>query len=118
VYARLWSFINGAWQSADYTYTEAGTPVPAALISPAPGSVLTGSSATFEWTAGSGPVAYELWLGTIGVGTNDLYNSGSTTATSASVTGLPTNGMTVFARLYQLMNGAWQFTDYTYTEAQ
>ncbi|MGP8173543.1 MAG: Ig-like domain repeat protein, partial [Terracidiphilus sp.] len=70
--------------------------VPAQLTTPAPGSVLTGSSVTFTWTAGRGPTAYELYLGTTGVGSNNLYYSGLTTATSASVTGLPTNGVTVY----------------------
>ena len=116
VFARLYSKINGTWQSADYTYTEYGTLVAAMLNSPTPGSTLTGSSATFSWAGGSGPAAYELWLGTTGVGSQNLYNSGSTTATSATVNNLPTNGVTVFARLYQLIDGKWQSSDYTYTE--
>jgi hypothetical protein len=31
------------------------------------------------------------------------------------VTGLPTNGTTLYARLYSWINGAWQYNDYTYT---
>jgi hypothetical protein len=31
------------------------------------------------------------------------------------VTNLPTNGETLYARLYSLINGAWQYHDYTYT---
>jgi hypothetical protein len=31
------------------------------------------------------------------------------------VSGLPTTGVTVYARLYQLIDGVWQHTDYTYT---
>ena len=54
LYARLYSKINGAWQYNDYTYTEYGTLVPAALISPTPGITLTGSSATFTWSARHG----------------------------------------------------------------
>jgi hypothetical protein len=116
VFARLWSEIDGSWRSADYIYTEAGTPVPAALTSPQPGSTLTGSSVAFTWTGGSGPAAYELWLGTAGAGSHNLYDSGSTTATSETVT-VPANGVTVFARLYQLINGTWRSSDYTYTES-
>jgi hypothetical protein len=116
VFARLWSEIDGSWRSADYIYTEAGTPVPAALTSPQPGSTLTGSSVAFTWTGGSGPAAYELWLGTAGAGSQNLYDSGSTTATSETVT-VPANGVTVFARLYQLINGTWRSSDYTYTES-
>jgi hypothetical protein len=117
IYASLGSLIGGVWQYAYYTYTEAGTPVPAALTSPTPGSTLTGSSVTFAWTAGTGPTAYQLWLGTTGVGSQNLYNSGSTTATSASVTGLPTYGQKVYATLGSLIGGVWQYAYYTYTEA-
>ena len=115
VFARLWSLINGTWRSSDYTYTEAGTLAPAALTSPTPGSTLTGSSVTFTWTGGAGPAAYQLYLGTTGVGSYNLYDSGSTTATTATVNGLPTTGVKVFARFYQLISGKWQHTDYTYT---
>jgi len=117
VYARLWSKVGGIWQSTDYTYTEAGTPVLAALTSPAPGSVLAGSSVAFTWSTGTGPEAYQLYLGTTGVGSSNLYNSGSTTGTTETVSGLPTNGVTVYARLYQLIDGGWQHTDCLYTEA-
>ncbi|MGA2170762.1 MAG: protease pro-enzyme activation domain-containing protein, partial [Terracidiphilus sp.] len=85
VFARLWWEISGVWQAADYTYTESGTPVPPVLTTPAPGSVLSGSSVTFTWTAGGGPAAYQLWLGTTGVGSQNLYDSGSTTATTETV---------------------------------
>jgi hypothetical protein len=116
VFARLYSLINGTWLFTDYTYTEAGTLVPATLTSPAPGSVLTGSSVAFTWS-GAGPAEYQLYLGTTGVGSYNLYSSGVTTAKTKTVSGLPTEGVTVFARLYQLIDGVWQHTDYTYTEA-
>ena len=115
LYARLYSLINGAWQYHDYTYTAAATP--AVLTSPTPGSALTSSSATFQWTAGSGVTQYVLGIGSMGVGSYDLFNSTPITATQASVTGLPTNGETLYARLYSLINGAWQYHDYTYTAA-
>ena len=117
VFARLYQLISGVWQSTDYTYTEAGTTVPAALTTPTPSSALTGSSVTFAWSAGSGPAEYELLLGSTGVGSANLFNSGHTTATSAAVTGLPTSGVKLYARLYQLISGVWQSTDYTYTGA-
>jgi hypothetical protein len=53
-------------------------------------------------------------VGTTGVGSSNLYNSGDVTATTETVSGLPSNGATVYARLYWLINGAWQYTDYTY----
>ncbi len=117
VYARLYSLINGVWQYTDYTYTESGAPVPAALTSPAPGSTLTGSSATFTWTAGGGVTKYEFLLGTTGPGSDNLdYLASATALSSGLVSNIPTNGGTVYARLYSLIGGVWQHTDYTYTE--
>ena len=95
----------------------AGTPAPAVLTSPAPGSTLPGSTVTFMWTAGTGVPYYSLWLGTTGVGSHDLYNPPAMTGLSAVVSGLPTNGKTIYARMWSWINGAWQGTDYTYTAA-
>jgi len=117
LYARIYSLINGAWQSNDYIYTAAPTPVPAVLTTPTPGSALTSSSVTFQWTAGTGVTQYVLGIGSTGVGSYNLFNSTPITATQASVTGLPTNGATLYARLYSWINGAWQYHDYTYTAA-
>jgi 6-phosphogluconolactonase (cycloisomerase 2 family) len=117
LYARIYSWINGAWQFNDYIYTAAATPVPAVLTSPTSGSTLTSSSATFQWTAGTGVTQYVLGIGSTGVGSSNLFNSTPITATQASVTGLPTNGETLYARLYSWINGAWQYHDYTYTAA-
>jgi hypothetical protein len=116
IYVRLWSEIDGGWQFTDYVYTESGTPVKAVLTTPAPGSVLSGSPITFSWTSGTGVTLYDLFLGTTGAGSYNLYNSGHTTVTSVSVSGLPANGVTVYARLWSEIDGVWQFTDYTYTE--
>jgi hypothetical protein len=85
------------------------------MTSPAPGSTLTGSSVTFTWAPGIGPTEYMFYLGSTGVRSKNLYNSGPTTATSVNVTGLPTNGETIYARLYSLINGAWHCFDYTFT---
>jgi hypothetical protein len=91
--------------------------VPAALSFPTPGSTLTGSSATFNWSAGGGVTEYEFWLGTTGPGSDDLDFLRSVTALSSGlVSNIPTNGKTVYARLYSKINGVWQYTDYTYTE--
>jgi hypothetical protein len=116
VYARLWSYISGAWQSTDYIYTESGMPVKAVLTSPAPSSTFTGTSESFAWTTGNGVTLYALYLGTTGVGSSNLYNSGHITATSTTVTGLPATGATVYARLWSYIGGVWQSNDYTYTE--
>ena len=116
IYVRLRWYLNAAWQYADYTYTESGTPTPPSMTSPAPGSVL-GSSATFTWNPGAGPAEFILYLGTTGPDSANVYDSGVLTTDSVNVTGLPENGATLYARLNWYMSGAWQHTDYTYTES-
>jgi hypothetical protein len=117
IYVRLSSLIEGAWENADYTYIAAGTAVAPVLSSPTPGSILPGSSATFAWSAGVGPSAYRLLLGTTGVDSSNLYRSGSITSTSLTVSDLPVDGVTIYARLYWLMDTTWDHADYQYTAA-
>ena len=116
MYARLWSDINNVWQYIDYTFTESGAPAPATLASPASGSQFGGSSVSFSWNPGTGVTAYELELGTTGIGSFNLYNSGQVTATSVTVNGLPVAGAKVYARLWSYVSNAWQYIDYTFTE--
>ena len=114
IYVQLWQMIDSTWQVSYYTYTESGTPTPAALTSPSPGSTLTGTSITFNWAGGAGPIAYQFLVGTHGVGSGNLLNTYQTHATSATVT-VSANGETVDVRLNQEINGVWTSTDYTYT---
>lgn len=87
-----------------------------AITSPVPGSILSGPSETFTWTAGAGVSQYQLWLGTTGPGSEDVgaYTVGST---SVSVSGIPTSGAALYVELRWLSHKAWQAADYTYTEA-
>jgi len=114
IYARVYTSYNGTLVYNDYTYRAASQAV---LTTPTPGSSLTGSSATFTWTAasGSGNQGYWLYLGTTGVGSKDLYDSGQQTATSATFNKLPTDGATIYARLYTRYNGTLVYNDYRYT---
>jgi len=114
IYARINTIYNGVAVSNDYTYT-AATLALAALTTPAPGSVLTGSKVTFQWSAATGGTGYSLWLGSTGPGSFNLFHSGATTALSATASGLPTNGSTIYARLYTYFNSVVRYTDYTYT---
>jgi uncharacterized repeat protein (TIGR03803 family) len=116
VYAELWAYVNGAWVTTDYTYKAAGKTA-AALTTPTPGSTLAGSTVTFSWTAATGATTYALNLGSTGAGSSNLYNSGHITTTSATATGLPLNGETVYAELWAYVNGAWVTTNYTYKAA-
>jgi sugar lactone lactonase YvrE len=117
VYARLYSYIGGAWQYNDYLYTESGSTVPAALTSPTPGlgTILGISNVNFQWSTGTGVTDYQLNLSAVAPGGSDLYLYKGT-ALSTTVTTLPANGVTVYARLYSKINGTWQYNDYVYTE--
>jgi hypothetical protein len=114
IYARLLTNFNGSYATADYTYT---ADTHAVMASPVPGTVLPGPSVTFTWSAATGATAYELYLGSTGAGSSNLYSSGSKTVTTLAVTGLPTNGETIYARVLTNFNGVWGYADYTYTAA-
>jgi hypothetical protein len=87
----------------------------AAMSTPAPGSTFTGTSVTFDWLAGAASSAYWLDVGSTLYG-HDYYSSGNLgTAQTTTVNGLPSNGSTVYATLYSLVNGNWQYNSYTYT---
>jgi Zn-dependent metalloprotease/murein DD-endopeptidase MepM/ murein hydrolase activator NlpD len=105
------AFSGGSGASRAVTGT--GIPVAAAMIiSPAPGSTL-GSSSTFGWDAGSGVSQYWLYVGR-SVGGKDVYTQNQGTNRSVTVSSLPTDGTTVYVRLWSLIGSSWQFRDYTY----
>jgi hypothetical protein len=117
LYARLWYYMNGTWKYVDSIYTEAGTPTPPALIAPAPGSTLPGSTVTFGWNPGNIATRFVLRVGTTGLGSMDVYSGAATTGTSVQLTTVPTKGAKLYARLWYYLNGNWQYVDATYTEA-
>ena len=110
IYARLTTFFGSTQVYTDYVYT---APTKAFLTSPTPG-LLNSPNITFNWSAGTGATSYALRLGTA-VGGNNLYASGATTATSATVSGLPTNGSSIYARLTTFFGSTQVYTDYVYT---
>jgi hypothetical protein len=118
VYVRLFTLINGTTTLYnDYTYTEATGGSAAAMISPTPGSSLGSGTVIFYWTAATGNVtSYYLWVGT-SPGASDL--GGFTIPSGLSqVVNLPTNGTTVYVRLWTQINGTTMlYNDYTYGEA-
>jgi hypothetical protein len=113
VYAELWAYVNNAWVTTNYTYKAESKS--AAITSPTPGSTLTGSTVTFTWSPAAGATTYALNLGSTGANSSNLYNSGHITTTSATATGLPTNGEAIYAELWAFVNNAWVTTNYTYT---
>jgi hypothetical protein len=118
VYVRLWTAANAVWQYNDYTYIAKGstttTQSKASMLTPAPGSTLGGAAVTFTWSAGSGASAYWMDVG-IYAGGFDIFSQGEGLTTSATVNSLPTNGSTVYVRLWTALGAVWQYADYTYT---
>ncbi len=84
----------------------------ATITSPANGSKLSGSSVTFTRTNGTNALAYHLYVGTT-QGGNNLYSL-QMSATTATVNNLPTDGSTVYVRMWTQLSSGWQYNDYTY----
>jgi hypothetical protein len=130
VFVRLASLINGTNQNVDYVYTAASASgssgcgsvaVAATMLTPTPSSILTGSSVTFTWTAGCNAGQYYIYVGST-KGGSDIYSQTQGTSLTGTVTGLPTNGQTLYVRLWSLLNTAasdlvngWHYNDYVYT---
>ncbi len=113
VYVTLYALVGGAWVPNAYTYTALSAAAGGVITTPTPGSTLSGSGVTFDWTAGAGASAYWLIVGSTAGGTN--YYSSELSGLTATVNGLPTNGSTVYVTLYSLIGGAWAPNAYTYT---
>jgi hypothetical protein len=84
------------------------------LISPAPGSTFTGNSVTFTWSSASGAKAYGLGVGTSQANDN-IFNQELGLATSQTVSGIPTDGSTIWVRLVTQGIGSIGWTDYQFT---
>jgi uncharacterized protein (TIGR03437 family) len=85
----------------------------AVMINPPPGSVLTGRSTTFTWSAGTGAAGYSLDVGST-LGGSD-YASLQLTATTATVNNLPCDGRPLFVRLSKRSASVAAPIDYSYT---
>ena len=116
VFITLWSLVGGQWLNNQYSYTAFNLSGALGVItSPTPGSTLTGTSVTFQWSPGAGASAYWLDVGS-SPGGNQYAQSGNLgTATQYTVNGLPSNGSPVYVTLYSLVNGQWQSNQYSYT---
>jgi hypothetical protein len=87
---------------------------PANMIAPVSGAILTGSTATFTWSAGMGVSQYQLLLGST-PGASDYYSGSAGGAQSASVT-LPSGSppKALYATLNSWIGGAVQARSYGY----
>ena len=96
------------------TPTQPPASSPASISSPSNGSTLPGASATFRWSGVSGAQEYFLYAGT-SQGSNNITGRSTGTGTSVTVSNLPTNGSTVYVRLWTRFSSGWQYRDFTYT---
>ena len=115
IYVTLYSLVSGTWLSNAYTYTAYNVAAAAGVLTtPAPGTTLTGSTVTFDWTAGASATAYWLDVGsTLG---GQQYTTGNLgNVLTKTVSGLPTDGSTIYVTLYSLVSGNWLSNAYTYT---
>ena len=85
------------------------------MVSPAPGSVLTGTTVHFAWTPNDQPV--EHWFVDIGSQPgwgNFLQGNYPGSQTNATIGGLPVDGSAVHVRLTYLVSGQWFEVDFQY----
>ena len=119
LYVRLWSALSGTWVFEDTIVSAASLAktVPAEMRSPTDGTLLFASGATFNWGGGVGVAMYWLYIGS-SPGQYDIYNAGQGLTTEETVTNLPTDGRSLYVRLWSLLNsGMWDYHDVQYRTA-
>ena len=84
------------------------------ITSPSPGSTLPDSTVPFHWEPGPQVEQYYLKIGAA-AGGGEIYEGDQGNSLSATVSGVPTAGQTVYVRLYSRIGQDWLFNDYTYT---
>lgn len=123
IYVRLWTRFSAGWQSRDFTYRAAAaggggttTSAKAVMTSPAPGSQLTSTIVTFQWSGATGASQYFLYIGT-SVGANNLLGTSTGLNLTLTVSNVPRGGQPLYVRLWTLVGSTWQYNDYTYRAA-
>jgi hypothetical protein len=91
-----------------------------AITSPAAGATLAGASANFTWNGnGTNVKKWQLYVGT-SRGSRNIHDSGklNNSTTSRTVSGIPTDGRTIWVQLRFDAGGSWQFKDFQYTASR
>jgi hypothetical protein len=86
---------------------------PAMMTSPADGSIFTSTNVNFQWED-VGASAYHIWIGR-SIGGKELYSASLGTNTSKTIRGLPSNGSTLYVRIFTKISDKWFYNNYTYT---
>lgn len=87
----------------------------ATMITPVPGSTLSGSEVTFTWTDINRTLYFRIGSS---LGGSQYYSRfvPENASSTHTVTGLPTDGSTIYVRLSTYIHGTgWQHQDYQYT---
>jgi hypothetical protein len=121
VHVRLKYKLNGRWYRHDYRYYAMNTTTPT-LLSPVLGSTLTSDTETFTWTDNGVTVSnYKISVGSC-KGCSDYHKSSKLLGgiNSVTVTGLPTDGSTVYVKFIYVDSNSVQrhARHYTYTASE
>ncbi|MGB8888940.1 MAG: hypothetical protein WCC87_19585 [Candidatus Korobacteraceae bacterium] len=109
-YARLFTDVGGKWTYTDSHFTT-GVGI-AHLITPANGSQVAGYPAVqFTWNSVVGATDYVLWVGTAPGTYNVLYDSTTSTNTSAPIA----PGRTYYVRMWTEVGSTWFYQDTTFS---
>ena len=111
VYLNFGKTVKANFQSSQTS----GTP---RIVTPTPGTSISGGSTTFTWEPkGTAVTEWWLYVGT-SQGAKDILTSGSipSSTRSRTVSGLPTNGSSVWVKLWwRTASTDWQNTDFQYS---
>jgi hypothetical protein len=98
-----------------FTFSSASEAAPQ-ITNPVPGTTLSGSSVEFTWAA-NGTAVDEWWIHVgSSMGEQDIKNTRSLgSSLSTTISGLPTDGRTVWVRLWYRQGSNWPYVDFQYT---
>ncbi|GJQ59598.1 MAG: DUF1566 domain-containing protein [Candidatus Scalindua sp. AMX11] len=112
-FIKVYGYSRAFHQSTKYRLSGTWSPAPE-ITNPAPGSLLTTTTVSFEWDVGTVEDLYRLHIGTTGRGSKNFLTKNEITTTSYVVTGIPLTGETVYVRLWWRNGDTWYNSDYTY----
>jgi hypothetical protein len=114
IYVRYWTRFASGWQLTDQQYTmSVAPPVAPAIVTPAPGSVLTSNTVAFTGGHTGADLQHFLYVGTT-PGHYQIAALDLGADHAATVSGLPDSG-TIYVRYWTRFAGGWQLTDQPYT---
>ncbi len=121
IHVRLYSKIDGRWQSRDYSYaTELFVEEPAQLVWPPEGATLSSFTQLFWWTPGTNVSEYKIAVGTTPESLEsggDVYVESLGQETSVVIPGIPLVPDSVYVRLWSRIEDRWSYHDYEYATA-